>query len=215
MRFNTTILLFSLLFINISCLSRALYPGKERCFYDNYYFGMNIIIRYKILDNDEYMVCVGFSNLFVDLLSKVGIEATTYSVGVDIGFDEMDAMSEGIDGNYTTEYGAHSRVMVNLVDPKYNINGIYQSDPTWDNIIDEDSYTYSLLTFSEATKAKRYLYQDKGKNELLYSKTISEFYSNVNNYMDDLTKDNTWAIKMTEKNAKIRVVNDMLDTIKK
>ena len=52
MRFNTTILLFSLLFINISCLSRALYPGKERCFYDNYYFGMNIIIRYKILDND-------------------------------------------------------------------------------------------------------------------------------------------------------------------
>ena len=170
---------------------------------------------YKILDNDEYMVCVGFSNLFVDLLSKVGIEATTYSVGVDIGFDEMDAMSEGIDGNYTTEYGAHSRVMVNLVDPKYNINGIYQSDPTWDNIIDEDSYTYSLLTFSEATKAKRYLYQDKGKNELLYSKTISEFYSNVNNYMDDLTKDNTWAIKMDEESAKIRVVNDMLDTIKK
>ena len=51
MKFNIFIL-FSLLFINISCLSRALYPGKERCFYDNYYLNMNIIIRYKILDKD-------------------------------------------------------------------------------------------------------------------------------------------------------------------
>ena len=52
MKLNIIILLFSLSFINISCLSRALYQGKERCFYDNYYFNMNIIIRYKILDKD-------------------------------------------------------------------------------------------------------------------------------------------------------------------
>ena len=168
---------------------------------------------YKILDNDEYMVCVGFSNLFVDLLSKLGIEATTYSIGVDVGFDEMDVMSENIDGNYTTEYGAHSRVIVNLVDPKYNINGIYQSDPTWDNVIDEDAYTYSLLTFDEATKARRYLYEDKGKYLLLYSKTLSDFYTNVNNYIDDLTKDNSWAIKMDEEKAKLKVVRDTLEII--
>ena len=48
---NKIILLF-LFFENILCLSRALYLGKERCFYDNYYTNMNIIITYKILDQD-------------------------------------------------------------------------------------------------------------------------------------------------------------------
>ena len=46
------ILLIILSFVNISCLSRALYQGKERCFYDNYYKNMNLIITYKILDTD-------------------------------------------------------------------------------------------------------------------------------------------------------------------
>ena len=168
---------------------------------------------YKILDNDEYMVGVGFSNLFVDLLSKLGIEASTYSIGVDIGFAEMDVMSENVDGNYTNEYGAHARVIVNLVDPKYNINGIYQSDPTWDNVIDEDSYTYSLLTFDEATKARRYLYQDNGKYAFLYSKTLNDFYNCVNSFIDNLIKDNTWAIKMDEDLAKLNVVRNTINII--
>ena len=46
-------LIISILYlINISCLSRSLYPDKERCFYDAYYTNMNIIINYKILDKD-------------------------------------------------------------------------------------------------------------------------------------------------------------------
>ena len=49
MKFINIILI--LFFINkISCLSRALYLGKEKCFYDNYYSQMTIIISYKILD---------------------------------------------------------------------------------------------------------------------------------------------------------------------
>jgi len=57
------ILLLFLSFINISCLSRALYQGKERCFYDNYYNNMNIIITYNILDKDVKMP-KGKKNLF-------------------------------------------------------------------------------------------------------------------------------------------------------
>ena len=46
-------ILFSLLFIKeISCLSRPLYLGKHKCFYDNYYTQMNVVITYKILDED-------------------------------------------------------------------------------------------------------------------------------------------------------------------
>ena len=66
------LILISLLFINISCLSRALYPGKERCFYENYYYNMNIILRYRILDND-ITIPSNKKNVF-----KITIQATQY-----------------------------------------------------------------------------------------------------------------------------------------
>ena len=46
------LIIFILYFGSISCLARSLYLGKERCFYDNYYTNMNIVITYKILDKD-------------------------------------------------------------------------------------------------------------------------------------------------------------------
>lgn len=169
---------------------------------------------YEIIDNDEYMVCVGYANLLVDLLTKLGIESTTYSVGVDVGFDSVDVLSEYSE-DAISKYGGHSRVIVNLVDPKYGIDGIYQSDPTWDNVIGEDSYVYSLMTFNEAHLAKRYLYQDKSEYSLLSSTNLEEFYENVNRYMDRLINNYTYAIKFTEEKAKLRVVSDLLDIIKK
>ena len=48
--YKLLILLISLYSIN--CLSRALYLNKEKCVFDTYYKGMNIIINYKILDKD-------------------------------------------------------------------------------------------------------------------------------------------------------------------
>ena len=169
---------------------------------------------YEIIDNDEYMVCVGYANLLVDLLSKLGIESTTYSVGVDVGFDSVDVLSEYSE-DAISKYGGHSRVIVNLVDPKYGIDGIYQSDPTWDNVIGEDSYIYSTMTFDEAHLAKRYLYSDFSEYGLLASISLEEFYNNVNKYMDKLVNDDTYAIKFTEEKARLRVVSDLLDIIKK
>ena len=49
---NINLIIFMLYISYISCLSRSLYMDKERCFYDNYYTNMNIIINYKILDKD-------------------------------------------------------------------------------------------------------------------------------------------------------------------
>ena len=70
--FLNKIILIFLLFINISCLSRSLYPEKERCFYDNYYYNMNIIIRYKILDKDIKLT-TSKKNLF-----RISIESMNY-----------------------------------------------------------------------------------------------------------------------------------------
>ena len=46
--------LFLIIFFisKISCLSRALYLSKEKCFYDNYYSQMNVVLTYKIIDKD-------------------------------------------------------------------------------------------------------------------------------------------------------------------
>lgn len=169
---------------------------------------------YKLLDNDEYMVCVGYANLLVDLLTKLGIESTTYGVGVDVGFDSVSAQSEYND-EAESKYGGHSRVIVNLVDSKYGIDGIYQSDPTWDNVIGEDSYVYSLMTFGEAHLAKRYLYNDSSEYALLSSNTLDDFYKNINNYMDNLIYNKIDALKLTEEKAKNRVVTDLLYVLKK
>ena len=46
------LLILLIILSNIYCLSRSLYLDKERCFYDNYYTNTNIIITYKILDQD-------------------------------------------------------------------------------------------------------------------------------------------------------------------
>ena len=70
---SNKILLIFLSFINISCLSRALYPAQERCFYDNYYTNMNIIIRYKILDQDINVPSSNKKNLFT-----IYIQSTQY-----------------------------------------------------------------------------------------------------------------------------------------
>ena len=68
---NILLILF-LLIIKVSCLSRALYLGKERCFYENYYYNMNIILRYRILDKDV-AIPPNNKNIF-----KITIQSTQY-----------------------------------------------------------------------------------------------------------------------------------------
>ena len=63
-------LIFLLFIINeISCLSRGLYYGKEKCFYDNYYNQMNIVITYKILDKDIKLSKVNKSLFHISMIS--------------------------------------------------------------------------------------------------------------------------------------------------
>ena len=63
--------LLFLLISEIYCLSRALYMGVEKCFYDNFYERMNIVITYKILDKDVILTKVKNSLFYISIL---GIE---------------------------------------------------------------------------------------------------------------------------------------------
>ena len=73
---NFICLLF--LISEISCLSRALYLGKEKCFYDNYYSQMNIVITYKILDKDIQLK--GGKTLFRIVISGVEKRLDVYKM---------------------------------------------------------------------------------------------------------------------------------------
>ena len=75
------------------------------------------------------MVCLGYSNLLVDLLRRVGIS--------DCIPVSVVAMPFGSTFSYA--FPNHSRVSVYIKDDKYDIEGIFMADPTWDSV-DESSY---------------------------------------------------------------------------
>lgn len=97
-------------------------------------------LRY-ILNND-YIVCVGYAKLLVELLDKVGINATRYSVNVDVSYDDGFTVEERV-----VELLGHARVIVNMDDDKYNIHGLYLSDPTWDNNLEKNLFNNALIPF--------------------------------------------------------------------
>ena len=139
---------------------------------------------YEVLDGD-YMVCVGFSKLLQDLLNKLDINCSGLSVGVDIGFDNVPIDAEQIPEDVLTKSGGHARLKVHIVDPKYGIDGIYNSDPTWDNVLEEDTYNYALMTQDEYNHIRRYNFMNFYNVDELYAvHSLEEFYYKVNVWLD-------------------------------
>ena len=161
---------------------------KYKKFKENYVNATESRDLYKILYND-YIVCVGFSRLLVDLLYKLGIESEEIGAIVNIGFDGVENNFE-LPESVITEQDKHSRVRVKLIDSKYNIDGIFIADPTWDNHLEKDSYAYALMNAFEYDNIRRENYLDNDNIvELLFtSYTIEEFYQRVNYIIDFLLK---------------------------
>ncbi|MBE6158047.1 MAG: hypothetical protein E7160_04560 [Firmicutes bacterium] len=134
---------------------------------------------YDILYND-YMVCVGFSNLLGDLLIKAGIESKDLSVSVDVSYDNVEDHTKEIEAeDISAEYAGHARRYVHIVDPKYGIDGLYQSDPTWDNVLNTDLYNHMVMTDNEVSDAKRYL-RIFGPREVFNVSNMDEYYEKLN-----------------------------------
>lgn len=96
----------------------------------------------KYILDGEYMVCVGYAKLLITLLDKIGIKAIHYGTAVSVGkVDEKTKEN-------------HARVMVNLIDDKYGINGYYISDPTWDNNLNKDYYNYAVVNYDSMQVSK-------------------------------------------------------------
>lgn len=80
----------------------------------------------------ENIVCEGYANIFNKFLNKLGIDARMVKLqerGKDVG---------------------HARSMIYVKDDKYDIDGIYYFDPTWDSrkIINGNNYLNSYKFFA-------------------------------------------------------------------
>ena len=140
---------------------------------------------YEILSGD-YMVCVGYATMAIDLLNKLGVSASRVSVSVDVGYDGVDKDIIVAPDDVLTKGAGHARLQVNLVDPKYNIDGYYLADPTWDNVMGNDAYNYALMTQDEYNGIHRYNFMDKkAVDELFFVHSLEEFYEKVNVLLDN------------------------------
>lgn len=171
-------------------LERMIAPIKESKLspYEKYLATYNIVKQFKpyrenynnpsearylkyILEN-EYIVCLGFSKLLTTLLDKVGIPTLSIDVMVDASYNQnLPRILEG-----------HERNLVKIDDDKYNIHGIFVSDPTWDNSVESDFYVHSSMTF-ERMKESKSLEKMSDIDLLLDFHDFSEFLDKINFYI--------------------------------
>ncbi len=174
--------------INLSPLEKFLYAynitAKFKKYKENNENKNESRSLYEIMDG-EYMVCVGYATLLNDLLNKLGIESGDYSVTVDVGLDEVSNDALVLDDDVLIEEGFHERSIVHLVDPKYGIDGIYISDPTWDNVMKNDAYVHALMSQDEYNGMDRYDFVSFiTVKEMYFVHSIDEFYEKANIWID-------------------------------
>lgn len=166
---------------DLSPLEKYLYAyniTKQFKKYQNSYDMESSRNLYQILNND-YMVCVGYEELLGDLLNKLGIESTKISCSVDINLTK----NENVDMvNYEDmEKAWHARRLVRISDEKYQVNGLYFSDPTWDNRLLNDYYNHALMTVNDIKKNHRYHYFNrKSVYEVYECLNLDEYYQILN-----------------------------------
>jgi len=178
--------------LGLSPLERYLYAynvvKKLKPYKENEEDKMSSRDVYQILDN-EYMVCSGYSSLLGDLLNKLGIENSYYSVGVDVSYDDIDVDQIENLGKTLVKKVGHARREVRIVDPKYGVKGIYLADPTWDNFMDKDIYCHALMSHDQYNQMDRYNFIDQyNVDETFFVHDLKEFYQKVNFWLDSYVK---------------------------
>lgn len=94
----------------------------------------------NILFND-YIVCAGYVNLLQTFCNRFGL--TTGYMPVSVLHEEQENL--GVTG--------HARLFVHIKDEKYDIDGVYISDPTWDSM-GETKYNHLLMTLEEIDRER-------------------------------------------------------------
>lgn len=129
--------------------------------------------KIKYILNNNYIVCMGYCNLLIELLDRIGIEACDYVTNV---YDYELNKKEG-----------HARTIININDDKYNVNGYYIADVTWDNHKNKnDTYDYALRPFHSMQKSED-SFELVTCDYILDNKDFNEFCTKINIYLNKKT----------------------------
>ena len=135
---------------------------------NNEYVATSRNLYYIMADEKMPIVCAGFAILLVDLCTKLGIKTSYISMPVNVGFRGEDFAKK--------EY--HARIQVFIDDPKYDIKGMYISDPTFDNM--EYRINHALLTKFEYNYLESEISIDNEEEYLIYAGNEKEFIEMLN-----------------------------------
>ncbi len=155
---------------------------------------------FKYFMNNEYMVCVGYAKMLADLCERVGINTYDYSLKVDTSYDKGFSKEEKV-----VDLAGHARVIVDINDPKYDINGFYVADPTWDNFLEYDLYNYTLMSFDKTAQNKRYV-NLTDEDLIMNVKDIDEYIEKINFILSRIN--NTPSLK-TLKTKIIKIIKNL------
>lgn len=159
----------------------------------------------KLLNND-YMVCVGYANLLEELLKRLDIKTYHYNVSTDISYDEGFTLEEK-----EIELAGHARVIVKIDDPKYDINGVYVADPTWDNDLKDDYYNHALMSFDKTGMEKR-MFRLSSEDLIMNVKNMEEFSYKVN-FLIEHEKSSVFNKNLDEKSKETNAIRSLVNTI--
>lgn len=133
----------------------------------------------SVLSGDK-IVCTGFSGMLAEILNRVDVPCTTNTITMY--------------SNKEKTYKGHSVCLVRIVDPKYNLNNIYISDPTNDSLFhekkeyvsditrDDSRYRFALIQYNELEKLYKTLFKINFKNSIFKSKKV--LIDNLKNLSD-------------------------------
>ena len=202
-------------------------PTKDLSPFEKYIYIFNVVKQFKYYKenendkrlsrnlydilNNEYIVCVGYSVLLRDLLKKVGINSIGISISVDTSYDDDNTITS------TTRSG-HARAYIYIIDPKYNIDGFYIADPTWNNFMHEDIYTHLALTNEEETYTRRYNFigSNIDTSELFNVKSLKEFYSKIDFFTSRISLEKENIFKLYDNpNYISQIIIDLLTSLQK
>lgn len=95
--------------------------------------------------NDQYLagafmkkpefVCAGFASLEKQIIDELNMPELKCDI-LSIDLRKKDG---------STNFESHARLIINITDKKYGINGHFYSDPTWDNVPKEQTPRYTHM----------------------------------------------------------------------
>ncbi len=112
---------------------------------------------------NDLIVCGGFTKILVELCKRINIKTRRMNVciyTIDEGSIQYDCQ--------------HCRNILRLTDAKYNIDGLYISDVTWNNILTKDLLTTLVLTPLESLSILNYRL-GLGSYDILSAQNYDEF----------------------------------------